>query len=289
MGKTIQAVLGSHSRRFDTNRFVYPVVSRRSRGLSIGVNVNPDKICNFDCPYCQVQREIQPLDLEVDFEVMAEELHALAAEAASGEIWNHERFAQTPQEYRRVNDVAFSGDGEPTTYRRLADAIELAETVKATHGLDAATILITNATRLAHPDVAPALAALAKVRHEIWAKLDAGTQERFELMSGTRLDLGRIVENIAHCAKTHKVLIQSLFPTIDGEGPSDTEVEAWCGRLSRIVESGGRIEEVQVYTTARRPADLRIGALATGRLEEIAVRARELGLKAEVFAGREWE
>ena len=45
-----------HARLFEHNRFVYPVLSRRSGGISIGVNLNPDKICNFDCIYCQVDR-----------------------------------------------------------------------------------------------------------------------------------------------------------------------------------------------------------------------------------------
>ena len=45
-----------HPRLFQGNKFVYPVLSRRSRGISVGVNLNPDKVCNFDCIYCQVDR-----------------------------------------------------------------------------------------------------------------------------------------------------------------------------------------------------------------------------------------
>src|SRR5947208_956480 len=45
-----------HSRSWRENRYVYPVISRRSKGLSIGVNLNPDKVCNFDCVYCCVDR-----------------------------------------------------------------------------------------------------------------------------------------------------------------------------------------------------------------------------------------
>ena len=48
-----------HQRSFEWNRFVYPVLSRRSKGLSVGVNLNPDKICNFDCIYCQVDRRTE--------------------------------------------------------------------------------------------------------------------------------------------------------------------------------------------------------------------------------------
>ena len=43
------AAVRDHTRHFTDFTFVYPVISRRSRGLSIGVNLNPDKVCNFDC------------------------------------------------------------------------------------------------------------------------------------------------------------------------------------------------------------------------------------------------
>ncbi|GHV16314.1 hypothetical protein AGMMS49938_16200 [Fibrobacterales bacterium] len=46
-----------HSRTFSDFRFVYPVISRRAKGLSIGVNCTPNKTCNFNCIYCQVDRE----------------------------------------------------------------------------------------------------------------------------------------------------------------------------------------------------------------------------------------
>jgi hypothetical protein len=38
-------------RDFLDNRFVYAVVSARARGLSVGINMCPDKNCNFDCVY----------------------------------------------------------------------------------------------------------------------------------------------------------------------------------------------------------------------------------------------
>ncbi|MCA9259705.1 MAG: hypothetical protein KDA61_10920, partial [Planctomycetales bacterium] len=63
-----------HPRSYQTNRFVYPVLSRRSGGISLGVNLNPDKICNFDCVYCQVDRRVAPQVTEVDRDVLAAEL-----------------------------------------------------------------------------------------------------------------------------------------------------------------------------------------------------------------------
>ena len=60
---TVEAWFASHPRTFAENRYVYPVVSRRAGGISIGVNLNLDKVCNFDCVYCQVNRS-EPGDKE---------------------------------------------------------------------------------------------------------------------------------------------------------------------------------------------------------------------------------
>jgi DNA repair photolyase len=45
-----------HPRRFRRNRYVYAVLSRRSGGVSVGVNLSPARRCNFHCLYCQVDR-----------------------------------------------------------------------------------------------------------------------------------------------------------------------------------------------------------------------------------------
>src|SRR5437867_3688954 len=112
-----------HSRRFEENRFVYPVLSRRSEGISVGVNLNPDKVCNFDCIYCQVDRTAQSEARFVEIGQLLEELEDTLRLAASGELFEHPQFKDTPEQYRRLNDIAFSGDGEPTTYRNFDEII----------------------------------------------------------------------------------------------------------------------------------------------------------------------
>ena len=59
-----------HDRVWQANRYVYPVVSRRSKGISIGVNLNPDKVCNFDCIYCCVDRKQTGKYKEVDLGIL---------------------------------------------------------------------------------------------------------------------------------------------------------------------------------------------------------------------------
>src|SRR5690242_12271265 len=105
-----------HARLFDHNRFVYPVLSRRSGGISIGVNLNPDKICNFDCIYCQVDRRSQSETRFVETAALIEELRSTLDLVLSGRLYDTPKFHDVPSHLRRLNDIAFSGDGEPTTY-----------------------------------------------------------------------------------------------------------------------------------------------------------------------------
>src|SRR5687768_8927314 len=124
-----------HERRFEQNRFVYPVLSRRSRGISIGVNLNPDKVCNFDCIYCQVDRTRQSETRFVETDALLAELDDMLDLVASGDVYETEKFRTTPPELRRLNDIAFSGDGEPTTFRNFDEIIEKCAALKRKHEL----------------------------------------------------------------------------------------------------------------------------------------------------------
>lgn len=57
-GKRIEQAPFGRPREFLGNRFVYAVISQRAHGLSIGINLNPNKACNFDCAYCEVNRDL---------------------------------------------------------------------------------------------------------------------------------------------------------------------------------------------------------------------------------------
>ncbi len=258
---------------------MYAVVSRRARGLSVGVNMNPDKVCNFDCPYCQVDRKTPGGPSAVDVTVLAAELRALLARAAAGTLWNAPPFDTTPEGLRRVSDVAFAGDGEPTTPPEFPEAARAARGVIDASGVRVPLRLLTNATMFDRPRVRDTLALF----DELWCKLDAGTEAYFHLVDGTRLPFRRVLANLLEVARERPIVIQAMFLAMDGAGPSDAEVGAWVDRLREIVAGGGRIVQVQVYTLARRPADPRCAPLPDARLRQIAARARDAGLTADVY------
>jgi wyosine [tRNA(Phe)-imidazoG37] synthetase (radical SAM superfamily) len=268
-----------HRRELDENRYVYAVVSRRARGLSIGVNLNPDKACNFDCPYCQVDRTTPGGPSRVKVADLASELEELLRRAA-GDLWSRPPFDTVAPELRRVVDVAFAGDGEPTTPPEFPDAAHAARGVRDRLAPGVPLRLLTNATLFHKDRVRAALASF----DELWCKLDAGTEEYFHLVDGTRLPFRRILDNLLLVARQRPIVVQSLFLALEGAGPDEAEIAAWVGRLREIVAQGGRIDHVQVYTVARTPSDPRCGPLDPGRLEAIATRARDAGLAAAAYA-----
>jgi wyosine [tRNA(Phe)-imidazoG37] synthetase (radical SAM superfamily) len=263
------------------------VLSRRSGGLSIGVNLNPDKVCNFDCIYCQVDRVSGSETRFVEMEGLLAELDTMLALAASGEIFSTPKFRETPPALRRVNDIAFSGDGEPTTYRNFAEIIAACAELKNRRGLsDVKMVLITNASMFHRPHVREGLAILDRNQGEIWAKLDAGTEEYYQLVERTSIPFRRILDNIADAARVRPLVIQALFMRIHGESPSAEEQSAFCDRLNEMTAAGGQFKLVQIYTIARRPAESFVSPLTDSEVDALVdLVRRKTNLAAAPFYG----
>lgn len=281
--------ISHHPRDWRGNLYVYPVISRRSRGLSIGINLNPDTACNFDCVYCQVDRSGTPRVRDVDPQGVYDELAQMIELIQRGSLFEDSAFADVPAAWRSIKDIAFSGDGEPTTCKSFEACVEVVAALKQEHGLaETKIVLITDACYLTKPAVEAGLAILDRNNGEIWAKLDAGTEAYYRAVNRPNYPLTHVLENIAAAARVRPVVIQSLFMNLDGEGPDDAELRAYTGRLKQIVEAGGKITCVQVYTIARRPAEAFVSALSVDEVDRIGERVvADTGLPVETFYGPE--
>jgi wyosine [tRNA(Phe)-imidazoG37] synthetase (radical SAM superfamily) len=274
--KSTWAAVQDHTRHFSDFTFVYPVISRRSRGLSIGVNLNPDKVCNFDCIYCEVDRRIPGAVTGVDLRQMKDELTAMVRFARDGGLAKEPKFDEVPWLSREVKDIAFSGDGEPTMINNFADCVEAVVDVKQAEDLESTRIvLITDAAGLDKGDVKRGLEVMARNNGEIWGKLDAGTGEYFKLVNRTNVKFERILNNLLETSKVRPIIIQSLFFKVHGEAMSKAELEAYCGRLRDITDGGGQIREVHLYTVARPTPETYATKLEAIELEQMADMIRE--------------
>jgi wyosine [tRNA(Phe)-imidazoG37] synthetase (radical SAM superfamily) len=201
-------------------------------------------------------------------------------------LFEEEPFRGVPAELRRLNDIAFSGDGEPTTYRNFDEIVSAVAELKRRHSLPGVKmVLITNASMFHRPAVERGLRILDENNGEVWAKLEAGTDAYYQLAERTKIPFQRVLENITGAAKVRPLVIQSLFMRIQGAAPPESEIDAFCDRLSEIVDTGGRLKLVQVYTVARPPAESFVTALTENELAAIAAKVRARGLAAEVFGG----
>jgi len=272
-------------RQFLGNRFVYAVISSRARGLSIGVNMNPDKLCNFDCEYCEVNRVAPSLEKDLDLAVITGELQRTLELAHSGELKKIHYYRHLPPDLLQLRHVALSGDGEPTLCGQFLDVVREVIHVRALSYFPFFKIvLITNAAGLDTPQVLEGL-KLFTHQDEIWAKLDAGSQLQMNSVNrphGCKLE--KILDNILLVARQRPVIIQSLFPLLHDEEPAAGDIDQYAMRLRHLKQAGAQIPLVQIYSATRPTARSGCRHLPLKVLSLIARRVREIsGLPTEVF------
>lgn len=273
-----------YPRDFLGNQFVYLVISPRAGGLSIGVNVNPVMKCTFQCLYCEVDRSQPARAARLDVGRMAAELDETLALAYSGRLRRLPRYTKMSDALLQVRHVAVSGDGEPTLAENFLEALMEINHLRARGGIPFFKIvLVTNSTALDRPEVQKGLKFL-KREDEIWAKLDGGTQTYLNRLNGATMPIERILDNILLTARQHPVVIQSLFPAINGEEPPREEIQQYAQRLKELKEAGAEIPLVQIYSATRPMAQTGCSHLPLKSLSQIAQTVRRTaGLRAEVF------
>ena len=269
-----------HSRDSAAMRYVYPVISRRAGGVSVGINLNPNNACNWRCIYCQVpdlQRGGPP---PVDLALLERELNDFLRQAVSGDFMA----TRVPAGARRLADVAFSGNGEPTSAAEFAEAVAIVERVLARHHLTHEVVirLITNGSLLDRKTVRTGIARIGKAAGEVWFKLDAGSAAGIARINGSRARPEAVARRLACCAALAPTWVQACLFRVDGELPEEHETRAWLALLAPLAPA---LAGVHLYSLARPSLQKeapRLGRLEARSMEEIAGRVRQLGLTVRV-------
>ena len=272
-------------RNFLDNHYAYVVMSPRARGLTVGLNLTPARTCNYDCVYCEVKRDAPARGAELDVEVLATELQRTLAYVRSGRLRQLPAFAALPDELLQLRHIALSGDGEPTLCPKFAEVIQEAVHVRALGQFPFfKLVLITNATGLDLPTVQRGLKSFTK-QDEVWAKLDAGTQEYADRVNRSQVPLAKVLANILALGRQRPVVIQSLFCAIQGEEePPEAEIEQYATRLKELRDGGAKIPLVQIYSAVRPTANSGCGHLPLKVLSRIAAYVKKTtSLPVEVF------
>jgi len=273
----------NHDRDLAGLEYIYPVVSRRSRGVSIGINLNPNNACNFRCVYCQVPGLVSGKAPPIDLPKLELELESLLEWVVRGD------FMQTvvPEGSRRLNDLAFSGNGEPTSAENFAEIVDRVGAVLQRYELpeSAKLILITNGSLTGKDEVQRGLERLAGLGGEIWFKLDSATAEGQERINDYRGGTERILKNLAHASRTCPTWLQTCAFATDGEPPSEAERSAYLDFVRRALAEQLPLRGVLLYGLARpshQPEAPRLARVDAEWLEAWADRIRSEGLEVRV-------
>ncbi|MCL2591321.1 MAG: radical SAM protein [Betaproteobacteria bacterium] len=270
----------NHNRALDGFSYVYPVLSRRAGGVSIGINLNPNNACNWQCVYCQVPGLIRGEAPKIDLTRLEFELRAFLT-AVCREDW---LLHNAPEEARALRDIAFSGNGEPTSAKEFVDAVALAVRLHAEFGLgpSVALRLITNGSLLGQARVREGIRRFGQAGGETWFKVDAGKADAIERINGVRLAPETIARNLRTCADLCSTWVQTCVFCWDGLPPDDAELDAW---LDVLTGASAAIRGVLLYGVARpslQPAATHISPLSAKEFDRIASRAKEKGLTIHV-------
>jgi wyosine [tRNA(Phe)-imidazoG37] synthetase (radical SAM superfamily) len=274
---------GDHDRGGFGRVYVYPVLSRRARGLSVGINLNPNQACNWRCIYCQVpglnpgnapKIDLQQLEVELREFLEPKALHAWLADHA-------------PQGARELRDLALSGDGESTSSAVFPDVVELAGRLMRQFGYAGRVplTLITNGSLVQQPLVQAGLAGIARLAGRVWFKLDSATDTGMQALNSSALGIAKQRKNLVTCAALAPTWIQTIALARKGEPPSAAEREAYLELVRGLVRERVPLKGVLLYGYARpsrQPEAPELAALPREWMERFAFEIRAAGLPVEL-------
>ena len=283
MAHTLPLTPRNHDRDSAGMTYVYPVVSRRAGGVSVGINLNPNNACNWACVYCQVPDLTRGTAPEINLAQLETELRAMLTAILHGDFMQ----ARVPEGARRLNDIALSGNGEPTSARAFPQVIELIGRVMADFDLAGKIklVLITNGSLADRPRVQDGLEKMAALNGEVWFKFDRATAGGMRSINQTRISPDRQLERLAVAAHLCPTWLQTCMFALDGAPPSDAEQAAYLSAVERIRMQQIPLQGVLLYGLARpsmQPQAGRLSALPAAWLEAFAEKIRAAGLPVKV-------
>ena len=261
--------------------YVYPVVSRRAGGVSVGINLNPNNACNWRCIYCQVPDLKRGGPPPLDLNLLGNELRDMLNWLYVGDYLER----HLPPETRRVVDIAFSGNGEPTSAVEFPEVVDRVVSVLGSFQLEMPPRLrlITNGSQLGKASVRRGIAKLGEQGGEVWFKVDAASPEAMRRINGVALQPETILRRLSQCAALCQTWVQTCLFERDGSAPTPADVEAY---LALVGQAASQLAGIHLYGLARpslQPEAGRLSSLSAPWLEALAERIRQrTGLTVQV-------
>ena len=269
-----------HSRDKAGLTYVYPVLSRRSGGLSIGINLNINNACNWRCIYCQVPDLIRGSAPPVDLHKLASELRYFLTDIIHGEFYEREKIPVTLQ---TIKDIAISGNGEPTTASEFDQVIDTIKLIMDEFGLSNETkcVLITNGSQVNREHIKRGIKKLGEINGEIWFKVDSATATGIAKINQIRGSNISNLKRLKVAAELCPTWIQTCFFEFEGNEPDATEVKAYLKLIQTIIDRNIPVKGIMLYGVERKsmqPESEKIKKLSAAWYEDLVSKLNTLPL-----------
>jgi wyosine [tRNA(Phe)-imidazoG37] synthetase (radical SAM superfamily) len=269
-----------HNRDVSGLQYVYPVVSRRAGGVSIGINLNVNNACNWRCIYCNVPNLTRGTPPPISLALLADEFRLFLHDIVHGDFMQ----AHVKESDRVLKDVAFSGNGEPTSAKEFPQAIVLVQQIlKEFDLLNKIKIrLITNGSLLHRQPVQDGIKQLAQHNGEVWFKFDAATAEGITRVNDVNINPSSHMEKLKQCAQICPTFIQTCMFALDGKPPAEDEILAYIDLIKQLKHD---IAGVHLYGIARQSMQAeapRLSQLPTKWFKTLANRLEQAGITTHV-------
>ena len=153
----------------------------------------------------------------IDLKQLEAELTALLTDILHGDFMQ----TRVPEDARRLNDIALSGNGEPTSAKEFPEVVQLIGRVMKRFDLvgKIKLVLITNGSLISRESVQAGLKRMAKLNGEIWYKLDSATREGMTRINNTRQSLKKTAEHLTLAASLCPTWVQTCVFALMGPRP----------------------------------------------------------------------
>jgi wyosine [tRNA(Phe)-imidazoG37] synthetase (radical SAM superfamily) len=271
----------NHDRDLAGLTYVYPVLSRRAGGVSVGINLNPNNACNWHCVYCQVPNLVRGRAPRIDLAQLESELAGFLHALVHGDYLQ----LHVPEGLRSVRDIAFSGNGEPTSAAEFPAAVEIAVRLRERFGFgrEVPLRLITNGSLMGQSAVREGVRLLGEAGGEVWFKLDAGSRAGTRRINGVAPDPNAVARRLQASTARCTTWVQTCMFRWDGNGPSEDDIRSYLNVLE--MAGADRLAGVLLYGIARpsmQPEAARLSPLSEAELHVIAERIQKKGLTVRV-------
>ena len=272
-----------HSRDSAGLTYVYPVISRRAGGVSIGINLNPNNACNWRCVYCQVPDLKRGSAPRIDLNKLERELRSFLYELVDGDFMQK----HVPPEVRKIHDIAISGNGEPTSAQEFEQVIELIGSIlKDFNALkDIKLVLITNGSLINRQPVQAGLKRMAQLNGEVWFKFDRALAEERQRINNTSISLKKIHRHLQIVTPLCPTWLQTCVFQINGAPPSELETNAYLKFISSLKDEGLPLKGVLLYGIARpslQPEAAQLSQVTKSWLIAYGEKIKALGLAVKL-------